>query len=161
MKEDKKTLKFGEGLRIKGVQLKILKDATVMTDAEELAETLQGNLSRIKMYGEDTKYVAITKETSLDFKLEQHKPVGTEAQIDTYKAVEDLYADYDPIEETTENAFFQFHVEDNEGDEFYFNTGSIRSDHLPYIMEDTWDAILNYQGWVDEQRDAEYEPDKR
>lgn len=149
---------FGEGLRIKGLQLKVIVDTTDEAQANRLVEHLGGEVSRMKMYGEDTQYIAVTKEAPLDIKLEQHVPVATNDEIETYKAIEELYQDYDPVEGETKNAFFQFHVENEEGEDFYFNTGSIRSDHLPYIITDVWATIGSYQVWVDEGREAEYEP---
>ena len=149
---------FGEGLRIKGLQLKVIVDTTDAPKANKIIDELDGDVSPLKIYGEDTAYVAVTTETSLDIKLEQHIPVPTNHEIEVYKAVEELYAVYDPLEGQTKNAFFQFHVENQDGEDFYFNTGSIRSNYLPYLISDVWATIDTYQVWVDQNRDAEYEP---
>jgi hypothetical protein len=149
---EKEIVHFGKGIKIKGLQFKVI----VGADQKHLAKKLKGKPKPLLFYGKPSGYFEITRERGLDINLERGKSIPVSKQLDIYKATKDLYKAYEHTHEPTKNAFFQYHLEDEDGHEFHINLGTTKSDHLPYLQEDNWHEIGTLQLWVNEEKEDEY-----
>ena len=153
--EKEKIISYGKGVKITGLQLRVVFHETDQSLLQELKENLLAdNITRIKLYGNPTDSYMVDRNMDLDIKLSKADSISTHERMEIHKQASELYQQYAPWESKSRNAMFQFILEDDDGYEFFLNTGSIRSDHLEYIVDDLWTTVDVYQGWVDHDKES-------
>lgn len=152
--ETPRPTKYGQGIKIKGLQLRVIKQAENLSEAEQFSRLITGSPTQLKIYGQPTDMYLIDREVPLDIDINKGSTISLKEKIDIIDQAKYLYNEYYPWKKQSTNAMFQFHLEDSQEDEIFLNTGSIFDYDIGEIINLLWDTLDTYQGWVDHDKES-------